>query len=75
MKKFKALVKRSQFCEHCNKWLAERLRQALCAEEVYLTNGRFYISLRDTLWSITRMLFLRLYGIKCRDNQWQQYEF
>lgn len=43
MKKFKALVKRSQFCEHCNEWLAERLRQALCAEEVYLTNGRFYI--------------------------------
>ena len=39
----KVLVKRNQFCEHCNEWLAERLRQALCAEEVYLTNGRFYI--------------------------------
>ena len=39
----KALVKRNQFCEHCNEWLAERLRQALCAEEVGLTDGRFYI--------------------------------
>lgn len=39
----KALVKRNQFCEHVNEWLAERLRQALCAEEVYLINSRFYI--------------------------------
>lgn len=43
MKKFKALVKRNQFCEYCNEWLAERLRQALCAEEVLLTDGKFYI--------------------------------
>lgn len=39
----KALVKRNQFCKHCNEWLAERLRQALCAEEVGLIDGRFYI--------------------------------
>lgn len=39
----KALVKRNQFCEHLNAMLAERLRQALGAEEVCLTNGRFYI--------------------------------
>ena len=36
-------IKRIQFCEHCNEWLAERLRQALGAEEVGLTDGRFYI--------------------------------
>lgn len=39
----KALVKRNQFYEHCNEWLAERLRQALGAEEICLTDGRFYI--------------------------------
>lgn len=39
----KALVKRNQFCKYCNEWLAERLRQALCAEEVGLIDGRFYI--------------------------------
>ena len=39
----KALVKRNQFCEHLNVMLAERLRQVLCAEEVHLTNGKFYI--------------------------------
>lgn len=43
MKKFKVLVKRNQLCEYCNEWLAERLRQALGAEEVCLTNGIFYI--------------------------------
>lgn len=36
-------IKRIQFCEHFNKWLAERLRKAIGAEEVCLTNGRFYI--------------------------------
>ena len=40
----KALAKRNQFCKHCNEWLAERLRQALGAEEVCLTDGRFYIT-------------------------------
>lgn len=39
----KALVKRNQFCEHLNAMLAERLRQALGAEEVILTNGEFII--------------------------------
>ena len=39
----KALVKRNQFCEHVNEWLAERLRHALGAEEVGLIDGRFYI--------------------------------
>lgn len=39
----KALVKRNQFCKYLNAMLAERLRQALCAEEVLLTNGKFYI--------------------------------
>lgn len=43
MKIKKALVKRNQFCEHLNAILAERLRQVLCAEEVHLTNGKFYI--------------------------------
>ena len=43
MKNKRLLVKRNQFCEHVNEWLAERLRQALCAEEVCLTDGRFYI--------------------------------
>ena len=43
MKNKRLLVKRSQFCEQINEWLAEKLRQALCAEEVCLINGRFYI--------------------------------
>ena len=43
MKYKRLLVKRNQFCEHVNEWLAERLRQALGAEEVGLTDGRFYI--------------------------------
>lgn len=43
MKYKRLLVKRNQFCEHFNEWLAERLRQALCAEEVFLTKGKFYI--------------------------------
>lgn len=43
MKYKRLLVKRNQFCEHCNEWLAERLRQALSAEEVCLTEGKFYV--------------------------------
>ena len=43
MKNKRLLVKRNQFCEHVNEWLAERLRQALCAEEVGFIDGRFYI--------------------------------
>ena len=43
MKNKRLLVKRNQFCEHLNTMLAERLRQALGAEEVILTNGEFII--------------------------------
>ena len=43
MKNKRILVENLQFCKHCNKWLAERLRHALGAEEVGLTDGRFYI--------------------------------
>lgn len=43
MKNKRLLVKRNQFCEYLNAMLAERLRQALCAEEVILTNGEFII--------------------------------
>ena len=43
MKYKRILVENLQFCKHCNKWLAERLRHALGAEEVGLTDGRFYI--------------------------------
>lgn len=43
MKTKKTLVERLTFCESLTKWLTEKLRQALCAEEVYLTNSRFYI--------------------------------
>lgn len=43
MKTKRTLVERLTFCESLTKWLTEKLRQALCAEEVYLTNGRFYI--------------------------------
>lgn len=43
MKNKRLLVKRSQFCEQINGWLTEKLRQALNAEEVILTNGEFLI--------------------------------
>lgn len=43
MKNKRLLVKRSQFCEQINKWLTEKLKQALNAEEVILTNGEFLI--------------------------------
>lgn len=43
MKNKRLLVKRNQFCEHLNVMLAERLRQALGAEEVILTDGKFII--------------------------------
>ena len=43
MKNKRLLVKRNQFCEHLNAMLAERLRQALCAEEVILTDSKFII--------------------------------
>lgn len=43
MKNKRLLVKRNQFCEYLNAMLAERLRQALCAEEVILTDGEFII--------------------------------
>ena len=43
MKNKRLLVKRSQFCEQINEWLTEKLRQALNAEEVILTNGEFLI--------------------------------
>lgn len=43
MKYKRILVENLQFCKHCNKWLAERLRHALGAEEVILTNGGFII--------------------------------
>lgn len=43
MKNKRLLVKRNQFCEYLNAMLTERLRQALCAEEVILTNGKFII--------------------------------
>lgn len=43
MKTKRTLVERLTFCESLTKWLTEKLRQALCAEEVCLTNGKFYI--------------------------------
>ena len=43
MKNKRTLVERLTFCKYCNKWLAERLRHALGAEEVGLIDGRFYI--------------------------------
>lgn len=43
MKNKRLLVKRNQFCEYLNAMLAERLRQALGAEEVILTDGEFII--------------------------------
>lgn len=43
MKNKRLLVKRSQFCEQINEWLTEKLKQALNAEEVILTNGEFLI--------------------------------
>ena len=43
MKYKRILVENLQFCKHCNKWLAERLRHALGAEEVILTDGGFII--------------------------------
>lgn len=43
MKNKRLLVKRNQFCEYLNAILAERLRQALGAEEVILTDGEFII--------------------------------
>ena len=43
MKYKRILVENLQFCKYCNKWLAERLRHALGAEEVGLIDGRFYI--------------------------------
>ena len=43
MKNKRLLVKRNQFCEYLNAVLAERLRQALGAEEVCLTESKFHI--------------------------------
>ena len=43
MKNKRLLVKRNQFCEYLNAMLAERLRQALGAEEVCLTEGKFHV--------------------------------
>lgn len=43
MKNKRTLVERLTFCKYCNKWLAERLRQVLGAEEVCLTEGKFYV--------------------------------
>ena len=43
MKNKRLLVKRNQFCEYLNVMLAERLRQALNAEDVILTNREFLI--------------------------------
>ena len=43
MENKRILVENLQFCEYFNKWLAENLKQALCAEEVYLINGEFMI--------------------------------
>ena len=43
MKNKRLLVKRSQFCEQINEWLAEKLRQVLNAEDVILTNREFLI--------------------------------
>ena len=43
MKNKRLLVKRSQFCEQINEWLTEKLRQALNAEDVILTNREFLI--------------------------------
>lgn len=43
MKNKRLLVKRNQFYEYLNAVLVERLRQALGAEEVILTDGKFII--------------------------------
>lgn len=43
MKNKRLLVKRNQLCEYLNSMLAERLRQALGAEEVCLTEGKFHV--------------------------------
>ena len=43
MKNKRTLVERLTFCKYCNKWLAERLRHALGAEEVCLTEGKFHV--------------------------------
>ena len=43
MENKRILAENLQFCEYFNKWLAENLKQALCAEEVYLINGEFMI--------------------------------
>lgn len=43
MKNKRLLVKRNQFCEYLNSMLAERLRQALGAEEICLTEGKFHV--------------------------------
>lgn len=43
MKNKRILVENLQFCKYFNKWLTENLKQALCAEEVYLINGEFMI--------------------------------
>ena len=43
MKNKRTLVERLTFCKYCNKWLAERLRQVLSAEEVCLTEGKFHV--------------------------------
>lgn len=43
MKTKRTLVERLTFCESLTKWLTEKLRQALCAEEVTLTDGEFII--------------------------------
>lgn len=43
MKNKRLLVKRNQFYEYLNAMLVERLRQALGAEEVILTDGKFII--------------------------------
>lgn len=43
MKTERTLVERLTFCESLTKWLTKKLRQALCAEEVTLTDGEFII--------------------------------
>ena len=43
MKNKRTLVERLTFCESLTKWLTEKLRQALGAKEVILTNGEFII--------------------------------
>lgn len=43
MKNKRTLVERLTFCESLTKWLTEKLRQALGAEEVILTDGKFII--------------------------------